>query len=62
MWESAEAKRLKMARGKEEGNVLDMKLFCQYFREKKHYIQQNYREASAETLVWLLELPLGNQS
>ena len=38
MWESAEAKRLKMARGKEEGNVLDMKLFCQYFKEKKHYI------------------------
>ena len=37
MWESSEAKRLKMERGKEEGNVLDIKLFCQYFREKKHY-------------------------
>ena len=35
MWESSEAKRLKMARGKEEGNVLDIKLFCQYFRKKK---------------------------
>ena len=35
MWESSEPKRLKMARGKEEGNVLDMKLFCQYFRGKK---------------------------
>ena len=34
MWESSEAKRLKMARGKKEGDVLDMKLFCQYFREK----------------------------
>ena len=37
MWESAEAKRLKMARGKEEGNVLDIKLFCQYFRKNITY-------------------------
>ena len=51
MWESSEPKRLKMARGKEEGNFLEIELFCQYLRKKPLFIDKLLRSFCRNSCV-----------